>query len=130
MLQTSNSDQPAQTASLMRVVIVGKTISGRWEINLAEGNHFEQSARIRRSVRLFAVATFQETLINCLFFNENKAYVYDENAILTPDADYITTQTPQTNRSGSCCEILMSVPVYSDCAVYICNLVSGHVQFS
>ena len=72
MLQTSNSDQPAQTASLMRVVIVGKTISQRWEINLAEGSHFEQSARIRRSVRVFAVATFQETLIKCLFFNENK----------------------------------------------------------
>ena len=33
-------------------------------------------------------------------------------------------------RSGNSCEILMSVPVYSDCAVYICNLVNGHVQFT
>ena len=67
MLQTSNSDQHAQTASLMRVVIAGKTISGPWEIYLAKGRHFEQSARMRRSVRVFAVAvaTFQETLIKC-----------------------------------------------------------------
>ena len=84
MLQASNSDQPAQNASLMRVVIAGKTISGPWEIYLAKGRHFKQSARMRRSVRVFAVAvaTFQETLIKCLFFNENKAYVYDQNAIL------------------------------------------------
>ena len=48
-----------------------------------------------------------------------------------PDADYITAQTlSRLNRSGNCCEILMSVPVYSDYAVYIRNLVSGHVQFS
>ena len=85
MLQTCNSDQPAQTASLMRVVIVGITISGPWEIYLAEGKHLEQSALMRRSVRVFAVATFQGTLIKCLFFNENKAYVYDKSAILTPD---------------------------------------------
>ena len=79
MLQTSNSDQPAQNASLMRVVIASKTISGPWEIYLAKGRHFEESARLRRSGRVFAVgvATFQETLIKCLFFfNENKAYVY------------------------------------------------------
>ena len=50
-----------------------------------EGGHFEQSARMCRSVRVFAVVTLQETLIKCLFFNENKAYVYDKNAILTPD---------------------------------------------
>ena len=48
-LQTSNSDQPAQTASLMRVVIIGKTISGSWKIYLAECKHFEQSAHMRRS---------------------------------------------------------------------------------
>ena len=47
------------------------------------------------------------------------------------DADYITAQTLiRLNRSGNCCEILMSDPVCSDCAKYICNLVSGHAQFS
>ena len=55
------------------------------EIYLAEGSHFEQSACMRRSVRVFAVATFQKILIKCLFFNEKKAYVFDKNAILTPD---------------------------------------------
>ena len=78
MLQTSNSDQPEQTVNLMRIVIVSKTICGPWKIYLAKGRHFEQSARMRRSVRVFAVATFQETLIKCLLFNENKAYVYDK----------------------------------------------------
>ena len=69
----------------MRVVIVDKTISEPWEFYLAKGRHFEQSARMRRSVKVFAVATFQETLIKYLSFNENKAFVYDKNAILTPD---------------------------------------------
>ena len=47
------------------------------------------------------------------------------------DADNITAQTLiRLNRSGNFCEILMSDPVCSDCAVYICNLVSGHAQFS
>ena len=83
MLQTSNSDQPAQTASLMRVVIAGKTISEPWEIYLAKGRHFKQSARMRRSVRIFAVAvaTFQEMLFIFIFFNKNKTYVYDQNVI-------------------------------------------------
>ena len=67
MLQTSNSDQPAQTASLMRVVIVGKTISRPSDFYLAKGRHVEQFARMRRSVKVFAVATFQETLIKHLF---------------------------------------------------------------
>ena len=47
------------------------------------------------------------------------------------DADDIIAQTLiRLNRSGNCSEILMSDPVCSDCAVYICNQVSGHAQFS
>ena len=72
MLQTSNSYLPAQTTSLMRVVVVGKTIFGPCVIYLAEGKHFEQSARMRRSVRVFAVVTLQETLIKCLFLLKTK----------------------------------------------------------
>ena len=68
---------------------------------------------MRRSVRVFAEATFQEILIKCLFFNEKKAYVFDKNAILTPDH------------------------VRQHSVVYLRNLlskgskqVSGHMQFS
>ena len=47
------------------------------------------------------------------------------------DADYLTAQTlSRLSRSGNCCEILMSVPVYSGYAVYVCSLVSGHMEFS
>ena len=35
-----------------------------------------------------------------------------------------STDTNQIKRSGNCCEILMPVPVYSDCVVYLRNLVS------
>ena len=68
MLQMSNSDQPAQTASLMRIVILAKleNLSGR------RYSHFEQSACMRRSVRVFAVATFQEILIKYLFLTKKK----------------------------------------------------------
>ena len=37
-----------------------------------EGRDFEQSARMCRSVRVFAVVTFQETLIKCLFSTKIK----------------------------------------------------------
>ena len=59
-----------------------------------ENRHFGKSGKsiwqkvvacMRRSVRAFAVTTFQEILIKCLFFNEKTAYVFDKNAILTPD---------------------------------------------
>ena len=52
------------------------------------------------------------------------------------DADYLTAQPLiRLNRSGNCCDVLISVargekPVYSDCAVYICTQVSEHMQFS
>ena len=133
MLQTSNSDQPAQTASPMRVVIVGKTISGPWDFYLAKGRHFEQSARMRSSVRFFAVAvaTFPEMLIKCLFLTKTKHTCMIKMPYYITDADYITAKTLiRLNRSGNCCEILMSDPVCSDCAVYICNQISGHAQLS
>ena len=79
-MQTSISDQPAQTDKVRHCFRKQSLDPGK-----VEGRHFEQSARMCRSVRVFAVATFRETLIKCLFFNENKAYMNDKNTILTPD---------------------------------------------
>ena len=76
MLQTSNSDQPAQNASLMRVVILGKTISEPWEIYLAEDAQISQS---------FCSSHLSRDANQMFIINENKEYVYDKNAILTPD---------------------------------------------
>ena len=57
------------------------SLSGPWEIYLAEGRHLEQSVRLRSSVRVFAVASFQEMLIKHLFFSGNEANIYDRNAV-------------------------------------------------
>ena len=91
---------------------------------------------MRRSVRVFAVATFQEILIKCLFFNKKKHTCLIKmpyQLLIMSDS----TDTNQTKQKWHCCEILMPVPVYSDCVVYLRNLVSkgskqvsGHMQFS
>lgn len=57
------------------------------------------------------------------------------NTLLMSDTDYLYYWRPaqtiiRLNRSGSCCEILARKTVFSNCAIYMCNLVSGHVQFS
>ena len=73
---------------------------------LAEDRHFDKSVHLRRSVGVFASATFQETLISCLFvFQENKANMYISLLIMS-DTDYLTAQTQiRLNRSDSGCKI-------------------------